>query len=100
MSTGDPDNRCLCGLTVSGGAACPIHPQELDMPKLDSTRYFISPEQEAELRVMYRNHFKQHGVQGLFMCMGEMLASIKILNEVMVDITNEEKKKDQKDKKD
>ena len=123
MSTGEPDN-CICGRTIHGSGVCPVHKiesdiannclcyitdysgrsicripcpvhtQELDMPTVDNIRNFISPEQEAELRVTYRNHFKEFGFQGLFICMGEMLASVKILNEVMVDITDEEKKKE------
>ena len=102
MSVGEP-NDCICGRTTSGGGGCSIHPIPFDEKlgqgfKLDNIRPFVSPEQEAEFRVLYRNHYKQFGYKGMFLCLGEMLSCVKILNEVMLDVIDEEKKKFKKEK--
>lgn len=53
----------------------------------------ISPEDEAEYRVMCRNMYKNVGFEGMFRCMAEMVKCVQTLNEVIQEIAEEEKKK-------
>lgn len=97
MSTGEPDD-CICGRTISGGGTCPVHKQDfLQTPdtinaSVDPIRRYMTHEQEAEFRAMIRNVYTREGMMALWQIIGEMVASMTVVNDIIGEILEEKEK--------